>query len=99
VDKFGAWIASRLSQAVRESRRGKFLSELARKIEGEHLPRVAAEISCGYNMVLIFELKDPVQRGHQTTANGWSRSMTPASTISLGLKRLGIQEPAQSLES
>jgi hypothetical protein len=29
-------------------------------------------------MVLIFKLKDPVQRlwyGHQATANGWSRSM------------------------
>jgi hypothetical protein len=30
------------------------------------------------HMVLIFKLKDPVQRlwyGHQATANGWSRSM------------------------
>ena len=29
-------------------------------------------------MVLIFKLKDPVQRlwyGHQTTANGWPKSM------------------------
>jgi predicted nuclease of restriction endonuclease-like (RecB) superfamily len=49
-----------------------------REIDGEHLPRVAAEIPWGHNMVLIFKLKDPVQRlwyGHQATANGWSRSM------------------------
>jgi DUF1016 N-terminal domain len=45
---------------------------------GEHLPRVAAEIHWGHNMVLIFKLKDPVQGlwyGHQATANNWSRSM------------------------
>jgi predicted nuclease of restriction endonuclease-like (RecB) superfamily len=37
----------------------------------------ADEYKC-INMVLIFKLKDPVQRlwyGHQATANGWSRSM------------------------
>lgn len=77
---FLAWTAEvrNLSQAVRESRRDKFLSQLAREIDGEHLPRVAAEIPWGHNMVLIFKLKDPVQRlwyGHQATANGWSRSM------------------------
>jgi predicted nuclease of restriction endonuclease-like (RecB) superfamily len=54
------------------------LSQLAREIDGEHLPHVAAEIPWGHNMVLVFKLKDPVQRlwyGHQATANGWSRSM------------------------
>lgn len=54
------------------------LSQLAREIDGEHLPSVAAEIPWGHNMVLIFKLKDPVQRlwyGHQAPANGWSRSM------------------------
>ena len=77
---FLAWTAEvkNLSQAVRESRRDKFLAQLAGEIDGEHLPRVAAEIPWGHNMVLIFKLKDPVQRlwyGHQSTANGWSRSM------------------------
>jgi predicted nuclease of restriction endonuclease-like (RecB) superfamily len=77
---FLAWTAEvrNLSQAVRESRRDKFLSQLAGEVDGEHLPRVAAEIPWGHNMVLIFKLKDPVQRlwyGHQATANGWSRSM------------------------
>jgi len=54
------------------------LSQAAREIDGEHLPRVAAETPWGHNMVLIFKLKDPVQRlwyGHQATSNGWSRSM------------------------
>jgi predicted nuclease of restriction endonuclease-like (RecB) superfamily len=77
---FLAWTteARSLSQAVRESRRDKLLSQLAREIDGEHLPRIAAEIPWGHNMVLIFKLKDPVQRlwyGHQATVNGWSRSM------------------------
>jgi predicted nuclease of restriction endonuclease-like (RecB) superfamily len=77
---FLAWTAEvrNLSQGVRESRRDKFLSQLVREIDGAHLPRVAAEIPWGHNMVLIFKLKDPVQRlwyGHQATANGWSRSM------------------------
>ncbi len=77
---FLAWTAEvrNLSQAVRESRHDKLLSQLAREIDGEHLPRIAAEIPWGHNMVLIFKLKDPVQRlwyGHQATANGWSRSM------------------------
>ena len=77
---FLAWTAEvqNLSQAVRESRRDKVLPQLAREIDGEHLPRIAAEIPWGHNMVLIFKLKDPVRRlwyGHQATANGWSRSM------------------------
>jgi predicted nuclease of restriction endonuclease-like (RecB) superfamily len=77
---FLAWTAEvrNLSQAVRESRRDKILSQLATEIDGEHLPRIAGEIPWGHNMVLIFKLKDPVQRlwyGHQATANGWSRSM------------------------
>ena len=77
---FLAWSAEvrNLSQAVRESRRDKFLEHLASEIDGKHLPRVAAEIPWGHNMALIFKLKDPVQRlwyCHQATANGWSRSM------------------------
>jgi predicted nuclease of restriction endonuclease-like (RecB) superfamily len=77
---FLAWTAEvrNLSQAAGESGRDKFLSQLVREIDGEHLPRVAAEIPWGHNIVLIFKLKDPVQRlwyGHQVTANGWSRSI------------------------
>lgn len=77
---FLAWSAEvrNLSQAVRESRRDKFLEHLASEIDGKHLPRVAAEIPWGHNMALIFKLKDPVQRlwyCHQATVNGWSRSM------------------------
>ena len=43
---FLAWTAEvrNLSQAMRESRRHKFLSQLAREIDGGHLPRVAAEL-------------------------------------------------------
>ena len=63
--RFGcpAWTADvrNLSQAVRESRRDKVLSQLVREIDGEHLPRVAAELPWGHNMVLIFKLQDPVQ--------------------------------------
>jgi DUF1016 N-terminal domain len=60
---FLAWTAEvrNLSQAVRESRRDKFLSQLAREIDGEHLPRGAAEIPWGHNMVLIFKL-DRIRR-------------------------------------
>ena len=43
---FLAWTAEvrNLSQAVRESRRDKILSQLATEIDGEHLPRIAGEI-------------------------------------------------------
>jgi hypothetical protein len=53
---FLAWTAEvrNLSQAVRESRRDKSLSQLVSEIDGELLPRFAAEITCGHNMVLIF---------------------------------------------
>jgi hypothetical protein len=58
---FLAWTAEvrNLSQAVRESRRDKLLSQLAKEIDGENLPRIAAEIPWGHNIVLIFQLKDP----------------------------------------
>ena len=60
---FLAWTVEvkNLSRAVRDCRRDKFLSQLVSEIDGKHLPRVAAEIPWGHNMVLIFKLKDPVQ--------------------------------------
>jgi hypothetical protein len=39
----------------------QFLSQLVREIDGENLPRAAADIPWGHNMVLIFKLKDPAQ--------------------------------------
>ena len=89
---FLAWTAEvrNLSQAVRESRHDKILSQRVREIDGEHLPRIAAEIPWGHNMVLISKLKDPVQRlwyGHQATANGWSRSMLEHWIVAVKLPR------------
>jgi hypothetical protein len=54
------------------------LSQAVREIEVSICRASPRNFPWGHNMVLIFKLKDPVQRlwyGHQATANGWSRSM------------------------
>jgi hypothetical protein len=52
-------VVRNLSQAAREGGHGKFLSQLVREIDGENLPRAAADIPWGHNMVLIFSLSIP----------------------------------------
>jgi hypothetical protein len=47
-------------------------------LDGENLPAAVAEIPWGHHVVLVFQLKDPLQRlwyAQQTVQHGWSRSI------------------------
>jgi hypothetical protein len=54
------------------------LSQPVTELDGQTLPRPMAQIPWGHNLVLLFKLKDPLQRlwyAHQTVEHGWSRTI------------------------
>jgi predicted nuclease of restriction endonuclease-like (RecB) superfamily len=53
------------------------LSRPVTELDGVNLPQAVAEIPWGHNLVLLFKLKDPLQRlwyARQTAQHGWSRA-------------------------
>ena len=65
------------AQAVPKSRR-RNSAQLVPEIDGASLPPPVAEIPWGHNVVLLFKLKDSVQRlwyARKTVENGWSRAV------------------------
>jgi predicted nuclease of restriction endonuclease-like (RecB) superfamily len=54
------------------------LSQPVTDLDGQSLPCSMAEIPWGHNLVLLFKLKDPLQRlwyARQTVQHGWSRAV------------------------
>ena len=54
------------------------LSQPVTELDGHTLPRPMAQIPWGHNLVLLFKLKDPLQRlwyARQTVEHGWSRTI------------------------
>jgi len=54
------------------------LSQAVTELDGRNLPGPMNEIPWGHNLVLLFKLKDPLQRlwyARQTVQHGWSRTI------------------------
>ena len=72
-----AWTDDILSQAARELEAPQ-LKRLAKDVDGRKLPRVVAEIPWFHNVILVWKLKDPVERlwyARMTLEHGWSRNI------------------------